>query len=35
MEDNPNLFENGRRPQFILKEDDLKFLKVEDNLKKK
>jgi hypothetical protein len=25
MEDDLNIFENGRRPQFFLKEDDLKF----------
>jgi hypothetical protein len=30
MED---IFENGRRPQFFLKEDNLFFLKMEDDLK--
>jgi hypothetical protein len=25
MEDDLNIFENGRRPQFFLKEDDLIF----------
>jgi hypothetical protein len=34
MEDNLNIFENGRRPQYLLKEDNLNFLKMEDNLLK-
>jgi hypothetical protein len=25
MEDDLNIFENGRQPQFFLKEDDLNF----------
>ena len=32
MEDDLNIFENGRRPQFLKMEDDLNFLKMEDNL---
>ena len=32
---NNDIFENGRRPQFCKKEDDLNFLENEDDLKKK
>ena len=36
MEDDPNNFENGRRPQFFLKEDDLNFFENRSQpLKKK
>ena len=31
---NNNIFENGRRPYFFLNEDNLNFLKNEDDLKK-
>jgi hypothetical protein len=31
---NYNIFENGRRLNFFFKEDDLKFLKTEVDLKK-
>ena len=34
VEDDLNIFENGRRPQFLKKEDDQIFLKIEDDLKK-
>ena len=43
MEDDLNIFENGRRPQFFFKgrrpqlfemEDDLNFFQMEDDLKK-
>jgi hypothetical protein len=34
MEDDLNIFENGRRPLFFLKEDDLNFFENEDDLKK-
>jgi hypothetical protein len=33
MEDNFNLFANGRRPQVFDKEEDLNFLKMEDDKK--
>ena len=32
---NNNIFENGRRPYFFKNEDNLNFLKNEDDLKKK
>jgi hypothetical protein len=32
---NDNIFENGRQPKlFLNKEDDLNFLKIEDDIKK-
>jgi hypothetical protein len=33
IEDNLNIFENGRQPKKNLKEDDLHFLKMEDDPK--
>ena len=32
MEDDLNVFENGRRPQFLKMENDLNFFKNEDDL---
>ena len=29
-----NIFENGRHPNFVIKEDNLNFLKVEDDQQK-
>jgi hypothetical protein len=34
MEDDLYIFENGRRPHIFLQEDNLNFLKMEDNLKR-
>jgi hypothetical protein len=34
IEDDLNIFENGRQPQLPLKEDDLNFWEMKDNLKK-
>ena len=32
MEDKLNIFENGKRPQFLKIEEDLNILKMEDDL---
>ena len=34
MEDNLNFFENETKPQFLKIEDNINFLKMEDDLKK-